>query len=267
MPGCVNQGRMGKEETMKRNPSDLPFGTSDPGVIVVRSQNTEKFVSKDDFLDRGDKFFNEILKDITTLSNLVHGGSFKASCYVDEDERGLPLRIRHCGGMLTFSTNINQEGWHKNYNRGGSITCTGLCGMDLVTRLPINELKTAMLHLALKQMLPDLPMCNYIDCSQAKPLNWRSEDKKEIEDVHALGLVSLLYKSLLGNLKDVDSFVYSIEDWGIGFILMPGMNTLNSSDGFDEWLRFLINKKFEQIKKHHNKSLSALLGPKPYSSK
>jgi len=48
-----------------------------------------------------------------------------------------------------------------------------------------------------------------------------------------------------------------------GLILFPGMNTTQSCDGFDNWLRFLQTTHQQMIKKELSRLSNSGLGPRP----
>jgi len=129
--------------------------------------------------------------------------------------------------------------------------------LHLYSRLSIEEQKINLLHLMIKQMVPSLPMCNYIVCDQE--IETRQGRKTK------LGLISLSTEKF-ENLLPVSGSIHGERkkkgEFIMGFTLLPGMNTLESCDGYDKWLRFLLGAKFGQMRQLQKSIMPQWIGPK-----
>lgn len=232
---------------MEERITDLPFKGPGRTITIIRPRTDLK---KEIFLCK-EYHMEQYYNDVMTRWVLLHAGNLRTSHELYSRAGAGRIRklfFQACGGSIT-----NQTRQNSSYN-----TVTIGCSKCLVEfEIPDyayseDDLTVAMLHLMIKQMIPDMPFCQYIDCGL-----WRGssgDDPEEIEAVRQLGLVSFIEEEPCANLS------------GLGFILMPGMRTLYGCDGFDEWLKFLVKKKFEQmhrfLKISNRKAHFSLLGPK-----
>lgn len=257
--GCVlKSGRIDQgDEEMGNKYSDLPFEPRSENIILLQPQ-TSVGHDKSFFLQpKSEEVFVMVYKDVVSLTSLVHITS--VHCYNYESDPGKPLSSGpNCNGIITFKV-ATKETQAKGFGEKTQIVCSNpSCGMKLTSRLTIPEISNVMFHLMIKQMMPSLATCNYVDCSATEEtMNLNSENA---EKIRALGLISLSSKTASGVVQN--GYFTGHENFSIGFTFMPGMNTINGCDGFDRWFRFLIAKKFEQLKQQHQTSLAALLGPK-----
>ena len=113
----------------------------------------------------------------------------------------------------------------------------------------------------LKQMVPGLPVANYVDCGKKEDNSLMKEgDGKAIRK---LGLISLASEALWGNVDNGYYVSYGMTSrFSLGFMLTPGMDTSTGCGGYDEWLKLLVEKKFESLKEYHRSLAPLLLGPK-----
>lgn len=253
----TKSGRIGQgDEKMGNKYSDLPFEPESENIILV--QQRLSIGKKKDLFLANDNLLSEMFDRAVNLEGLVHTTS--VHCYNYESNPGKPLSLGpNCNGTITMKA-AKEEDWANGFRVVTKIICSNSsCGMNLSSRLTIPEISNTMFHLMIKQMMPSLATCNYVDCSATEEtMNLTSENA---EKIRALGLVSLSSKTLYGLVQN--GYFSACEKFSLGFTLMPGMNTINGCDGFDKWFRFLITKKFEQLKKQYQASMASLLGPKP----
>lgn len=107
------------------------------------------------------------------------------------------------------------------------------------------ELPNLFLHLLLKQVVPDLPTCNYIHLENGIG--------------GELGTIAIAGDELGINPQGGTGTMASL-----GFTLMPGMRTLHNLGQFEEWLKALLAIKYQQLEAAAKSLLPELLGPKPH---
>lgn len=210
--------------------------------------------SKESFLRRGEEGFREIYQDITACRNLKHAGTmyFGSSGYLPGQYALTSIGFTPCGGNVLLEEHEEKSSTGKWF--GKKITCLNHKGMVLKAKRSMGDMGNLMLHLALKQIVPALNFCNYIDCG----FEGASEARIEIdEEARQLGVVAFMRSAFISDLSGGGNF---------GFILMPGMRTTMGCDGFDKWLQYLVLRKFWQLRDFLIFSkpaiFSSLLGPK-----
>ena len=177
----------------------------------------------------------EIVRSIMDSRWFVHTGTLKTKTDHLEGGNMVPesYDYRYCGNF--FEATINDRGelaWYCEYCK---------------TKMRFHHVKEAdvpnlLLHLLIKQMVPALRTGNYI---------WTEET----------GVVSVLHDGL--TYKPTNQTDPSLS-WraNLGFVLMPGMQTLKDQGGFGEWLRYLVQVKFDQLQELADSQLPHLIGPK-----
>jgi hypothetical protein len=253
---------------MSRKFSDLPFMPGHEKVIVLQP-SAARLLKKGTFYqhpDNRDALYASVLSDLERPVNfLVHAGSF--TCYRYQDNPGEASIVGpSCGGAVHIRPVWKSVAPDAKFQRDYKtiITCGNRdCKMTLGSRLDITEWPNVLFHLALKQMVPDLPTLNYTNCL-AKEEGHTEQQRKDLEAVRAFGVVSIASEIVCGIIDNgfFDKFdsVYSI-----GFMLVPGMDTCNGCGGVVRWLQLLVQEKFKRLKDEHNQKLSWLIGPKPAS--
>jgi len=228
--------------------SDLPFKAVGDSILLCQPVTTvQAGVCPQSGWNR--EFLEEAFKDSIGLSGLIHVGSL--SCDSSNDELGGPYALGpQCGGCLhlrqtkTVSSLCNAE-------TEVAIVCNGSgCNMEVtVPECPTRgDLSNLLLHLMLKQMVPGLPVANYVDCGKKEDNSLMKEgDGKAIRK---LGLISLASEALWGNVDNGYYVSYGMTSrFSLGFMLTPGMDT---STGLKEYHRslapLLLGPKLSQKK-------------------
>jgi hypothetical protein len=242
----------------------------DEQIILIQPKLTPK-PAKAEIGRWDDSTLDAVFKSTLSLDMLVHTGFLICDMFnYKHDKMGMPVYFDYCGGDLRI-TKIKQHTQHDDFLKelGGyselAITCSNpKCEMLLGTKFSKIELRNVLLHLMLKQMIPNLATCNYVDCSGLREGDLLPE--RDYKSIRALGLVSVISESMWGKFKSEHFTIIRGEHASLGFTLKPGINSANSCDGLDNWLKFLVCKKFSQLKELIDRSGFSLLGPKPESS-
>lgn len=183
-----------------------------------------------------DHHIQKIAEEIRDPHRFIHVGNL----VLVGTSNGKPWEVRSyegCGETIEFSN--PGSSW-----TGVRFVCSR-CGTRVRFRehRTTGELSNLLLHLLLKQMVPDLPTCNYIHLESGVG--------------GELGTIAIAQDELGINPIGGTSAMSSL-----GFTLMSGMNTLNSFGGFDEWLKVLLVIKHQQLEAVVKSQLPELLGPK-----
>lgn len=241
--------------------SDLPFGAGSHKILLFQPVTT---VRAGTHIHIGRKFLEEAFADAVKLTGLIHAGS--VLCASRNDELGGPLSLGpRCGGRLIIKPFHSVESLRQHAPEvEAALTCSDpACKMEVAsfacpTRLALSNL---LLHLALKQMIPGLPVGNYLNCA----LKEDSYEQKagEAKAIRALGLIAFASEILWGTVSNGYFGQRRFhEHFGFGFMLAPGMQTASGCGGYDEWLKLLVEKKFESLKEAHRTFAPLLLGLK-----
>ena len=230
--------------------SDMVFNNSSTTVVILQPPNTIGMRNAADLKERAalhhtpwklTDIFYETIGYLSSPRNFLHFGNLKwggSQVPIDSERRDPPhgalKGFNYCGGIVTIAED--------DYNEI-RIECEE-CGTVATSHIQKHDFPTVLLHLALKQMIPSLSMCNYIAC-----------------DEYSIGTVAV-YNDALG-IKE-GSCLWKAS---LGFVLMPGMHIdhgfyMYGFDGFDEWVRFLVQTKFDQLECLSRDNRPALLGPK-----
>ncbi|GEM_PF-4240626 len=227
--------------------TDLPFRT-DSYVIALLQPETIIDLGR---LSTG--LMAQAFEDSVTKPRMIHVRTLQC------DKRGPFALSESCGGRITLK-NPSEIGVK---HTGIVLACSNPeCGLtvasDQYQTLP--DLSNLLFHLMLKQMVPDLPTANFIDCNlKEEPLV-----RGELKDARALGLISVAADYLYGTVeKSLTAGQVRELSCGLGYMFTPGMDTQCDCDGYDAWLQFLVTKKFELLGDQHDALASMLLGPKP----
>lgn len=243
--------------------SDLPFKAGSYGILLFQPETTVKAGIKS---CGGREFMEQAFKDAINLTGLIHVCSL--ACDGSNDELGGPYALGpQCGGRLTLRSTQSID-WMKQrrINAEVALTCSNpACNMEVIsTECPSkSDLSNLLLHLALKQMIPNLPAGNYLNCALKEDNHRLQGDKADA--IRALGLIALAPEILWGYVQNgyfQNGTCPVVECFGFGFMLVPGMQTASGCGGYDEWLKLLVEKKFESLKEVHRSLAPFLLGPK-----
>jgi hypothetical protein len=200
----------------------------------------------------------KIFSGIMSLQNLTHVGTglwFKGGA----DSGPSRPRLHACGGILRFElllenlkalAALNKRFWD---DESHLVLSCSKCNMKFGIHAQEVELKNIIFHLMLKQMMPDLPFCNFLNCSDIRAL-----------ELH--GVISLSARNLCTG--DYPEFWphhdhYPRSDASLAFRIASGMDTQSGFCDLDGWASLLMIKKFVQMKEILASLPSELLGPKP----
>lgn len=246
--------------------SDLPFKASVDRILLFQPATT---VSARIHIHIGRKFLEEAFADAVNLTGLIHIGS--VCCTSQNDELGGPFSLGpRCGGRLIIKPFHLVESLRQHEPAvEAALTCSNpACKMEVAsfacpTKLALSNL---LLHLALKQMIPGLPVGNYLNCALKENNCGLKAD--EVNAIRALGLIAFASEILWGTVANGFFSNYLVpEHFGFGFMLVPGMQTASGCGGHDEWLKLLVEKKFKSLKEAHRSFAPLLLGIKPSQEK
>lgn len=220
--------------------SDLQFSGSSLDIAVfspgVYGQNTKAGLSDG-------KFFSSIVDTTIHFMDMHHTGMLTLSGgHSSTQTQGQPLKFVRCGG--------------KAYIVGHSwISCDKCTMVFQILQYDNERFKNTMFHLMLKQMVPGLPCCNFVDCSVTPETD--NLTAKKLVAIRSLGVVAVdcCLQGLPGKAEEG-------KHYGLGFTLMPGMCT-HGPEGLGPWLQYLVCRKFQQLKELHETKLPMLFGPKP----
>lgn len=245
--------------------SDLPPGRiGETNVIIARPILSDK--SEDIFHDPG--AMSIILDNACNLQGLKHAGMLTLDRFDSK-----PHWYEPCGGNLIFfrareiqALNTDHENslFHQRPNlvndSNMALVCENRkCNAEFVLNLTREQTQSLIFHLMIKQMIPALQSCYYLNCGNKEeydPLD--SMDEKKLKLISELGLISLHTEILHGQMalrKNLDWFA-------LGFMLTDKMKTLDSCDGFDQWLKLLFLQKMDQIRQVLDLNSAILRGPK-----
>ena len=248
-----------------RKVSDLPWEAGrNQVVLLVQPTNTlqkrawelEKASSVRDMIE---------FVDFTLKLKLCHLGWLEIYSYDPEGSR--PMSIEPCGGELIITPNF-PEGHRPQKikkNKGRLyVNCTNpQCGLELGICSSAEEVDNIMFYLMLKQMIPQARFCNFIDCGATLdedfPLAYADpiDQRARLSQLRGLGLVSLQTKFFWGFRSQENPLCWDI--FPLGYILMPGMNTVEDPGIFDSWLKRLHKLRVERIKEKTDLTMYKLL--------
>ncbi len=251
---------MDQKDSMSKY-TDRSEHTIGSGSILLFQPSMTVGLSREQLRDKGT--LQAALSE-TMGFDLIHIGSLDYNTH--NDQFGGPYALGpQCGGRLVLKSS-KETRWSLRYATGNFIACSNpQCGAELVTSyIPTREmLADAMLHLAMKQMVPSLSTANYLNCC-AKTHTSDETEKKKIDAIRQLGLISFLHNALTGYIDNgyfhQKGQPQMMREFSLGFMLVPGMNTIDGCDGYDQWLQLLVEKKFEQLLEQHRALRPTLLG-------
>ena len=189
--------------------------------------------------------------------NLVHVGKLSCELVTISQEqpeielgawmyRVLPKKIKLCAGTLRPDSQLKSELCQ-------SVECDGsCCGLRLVWKKTRSALQHLLLHLMLKQMVPQISPLYYLECHGYPAL----DNPMPAEEISKLGTLAV----------DVHNthcyFDNAIRRTNIAFMLNYDMRSRLDCAGYDSWLQFLVDAKFNQLKEAHAMTKEMILGPR-----
>lgn len=241
--------------------SDLPFKVGTDNILLCQPLTTVQTNERPNN-GWGREFLEKAFEDSINLSGLVHVCSLL--CNSQTDEYGGPFALGpQCGGRLYFRPTSTVRSVY-NAETEVAITCDGKgCNMEVTApECPtMSDLSNLLFHLMLKQMVPGLPVANYVDCAKKEDRFTKKEGEARL--IRELGLISFASEAFCGIVDNGYFQSYGmISRFSFGFMLTPGMNTSACCGNYGEWLQLLVEKKFESLKAHHRALAPLLLGPK-----
>lgn len=151
-----------------------------------------------------------------------------------------------CGGLLTF------EKGRGDFDR---VTCSGACMLNFEVNSLVGapDMESYMLHLLMKQMVPNLPVANYIDCGDF------TEGSPESE----YGLLAVQCYALMRRGPAWQGVTRDMH-YHLALTVKKGLSTKDDADGYDVWLRYLLRRMYARNKLIVQDILMPrLLGPFP----
>jgi len=247
---------------MFNNYSDLPRGKLGETNVIIARPELAGLLKREQERIHDLNAMSMVFENAYSLHGLKHAGLLTIDSYARD-----PLCFAPCKGNLIFYSarelqSINKLGERKDsllYQRPNLVTDSNMavvcddheCKAEFVLNLTREQCQSLIFHLMIKQMIPALQSCCYIDCS-------KKEDDYQQQEIRQLGLISLNTDILHGQMALRKNF-----DWfALGFMLTDKMKTLDSCDGFDQWLKLLFLKKMDQIKQVLDLNSAILRGPK-----
>ena len=228
--------REGGWELLIISPASEKFGIRDNFLTY----NEEKFsnllnaIMKLDFIHVGNMVFNNKHDDME-LDHFLNEEDYPYSPFRDLDYANKPwfpkYEYKGCGGRLYIAIGQGIPN-HRDGKRSEQYLVCRKCGT--INPIPgtnykalINdetEFRNAIFYLMLKQANPHLKVFNFINCSTCIPL--AVTPSVAYETIKEMGLIAVC--------KD-----YFLNAYGIGFTLLPGLNTLEDGGVLAEWYKFL----------------------------
>ncbi len=210
-------------------------------IVLLRALDKEEAISR--------AAFHGIYERVVRGQDLTHVGFL----YCRHD--GVPTLLSpDCGGIIQFQ---RQEG------RDEAEMICSKCKMRL-RFVSFANFPTVFHSLMLKQIVPGMASCNYIDCV-AKGILGTERGKIYQARIKALGLISVFSECLWGYAST--EFFPARDDfrpvYSLGFMLRPGINPSAGGDELFEWLQFLVCQGQERIKRLVRDELPfSLFGPR-----
>lgn len=176
----------------------------------------------------------EAVRSIADSRWFVHAGTLTSYHARLEGGDKVPpsYDYQHCGDFFEAAVNDRGElAWY----------CENCDTMMRIYHVNQADIPDLLLHLLIKQMVPTLRTGNFV---------WTEET----------GVVGIL-RDGLSYCRRADP---SLSSFGanLGFVFMPGMQTLEGLGGFEEWLRYLVQVKFDQLQVMAESQLPSLIGPR-----
>lgn len=193
------------------------------------------------------------------LSGLVHVGSFHFDTNVGETGGPFAMHPRCAGNVKIVPVNQTSNLKHETNGLSEVLVCNR-CGLEIASRSypNIESLKNLFFHLMVKQVVPKLPALNFINCA-ARQRYLVSGDLKQLQ---ALGLVSVAFDEFVGMVPEQPPAHTFLRACSLGYLFMPGMQTLGDCGKFMPWLQFLTIMRLRLLVKQQQLAKSLILGPK-----
>ncbi len=231
---------------------DLPFKVGAENILLFQPEIT---YSSENLMPTNRVWLENAYAEAMNL-DLIHIGSLLCDGGTDELSGPLPLGPK-CGGKVRWHLGTPSECLR--------LSCSNPnCRMDIRSNVfkDITDISNLIFHLMLKQMVPNLPTLNYVDCSKKQ-----DGEGKKFADVRALGVISLALEDFWGFVHNGYFSDLTTSKFALGFMFAPGMLTETGCGGYDSWLQLLVEKKFEHLAQLHRSMTPSLIGPKSVRTK
>ena len=248
--------------------SDLPSKSVDERILLFQPRTTIPAnvpIATESQGQPSEKYLKQVFDDAVNLTGLVHVCSLL--CKSGFSEHAGPFAVGpRCGGNLVLQTRAARSGNKESTEI--ALTCDGDgCNMDVTYIMDKTKrgLSNLLLHLMLKQMVPNLASLNHVDCGLKKASYFDPEHRQEGEYINGLGLISIASEAVWGNVENgfFESPELSGSRFTFGFMMEKGMQTADGCGGHDKWLQLLVRKNLESLKEIHSLLTPFLCGPKP----
>lgn len=229
-------------------------------VTLIAQPTLTKGMTKESFITQSNKILQDTYESIVQFSAITHVGW---ALFTNTQS----LNYQPCGGGLKLvwkdadgenTLNRKQAGWF--------LTCSNPeCKVDTQFMVPREQHREYFLHLLLKQIFPEAPMMNFLDCSADIFTSILGDPKIETAKAASLkciGTLGLGYHALHGVVWG-DGNCAPLRHYSLAITPVLGMRTsAHSFDGCDRWVAILFNKKLEQLREALKGITPGILGPK-----
>ena len=229
-----------------REQKEEQMNTFRQNVILVQPKATEG-MKKEEFIKR--KPFRKILIDLEKL-NLVHFSTIKLLSAISKVSRCYEIVetpvVVTCGGDISVNNLIGDSRSSEFRSRAKEVIGCSSCNLELGIDIKRKSLGEILVHLLLKQFIPDLSSSNYVDLRK-----------------FGMGVMSIYGSWQYGKIKeDNDS---DLRHYLIGLSLLPNesLDTIDGNDGMDSWLRYLFLEERKKVDSLLQEFKHNMLGPKP----
>lgn len=190
--------------------------------------------------------FSHIASDVRNFTKMVHWGMLTCSGATSMvQSQGEPLEFVPCGGPARLD--------------GDTIVCDACNTAFSFIGSDFKNLRNIMFYLMLKQMVPDMRFCNFVDCSLTPESKRFAYDNPELEAIRSLGVVAV-HRCLLYLSPGAEGVRHA----GLGFMFAPEMRTRTKGlRKFGPWLQYLMCEWYNRIKASEDDTREFRYGPKP----
>ena len=225
--------------------SDLSFSGESLDVAVFSPSYCGEITIKE-VVERKRKWFPALASNVYDFIWMKHSGMLTCSgAHGSGQSQGEPLGFVRCEGAVRLD--------------GDTIVCDRCSAAFRLLGNWGRQLKSIMFYLMLKQMVPDMRFCNFVDCSITPDSDRFAGNYARLAEIRSLGVVAvhrcLLYLFPGGGGE---------RHCGLGFVLAPNMRTrTHGPEKFGPWLQYLMYEWYRTVKGSEDESGEFRFGPKP----
>lgn len=249
----------GGREDMMLYTTDLRDGGRQTVLVVQPKAIAELDAAELPRRMKDEHFLAETARQVMAFYNMVHVGTLTfrpctSVCSIAVSD----LQFQACGGLLTSFGSGAEERWAcAKKKKACDFSLLEVCGDDPGKR------RNVMLHLLLKQMVPQMSACNYLDCRLIRAEDFRFKpDQEELRAVRRLGLIALADQAVFTKQKSSSPNTTIHCRCTLGVLFAAGMNTQGGCEGYSNWLQLLVAMRHQMLLQLHNEFLPLLVGPK-----